>query len=206
MFEADSSIIRAPHTYSKDRQSNWGKLLGVLTDEIDKVKQVAAHVQKVRDIDEAGGRNLDLIGANVQQERGNTSDKLYRVLIKTKIARNINEGNIDNLIQVISLALKCEENEVLIRERWELAPPKSAGLVIEVPCRALNDIGMTPEQFTILMSRIVATGIGVVALYAGSFSFSDKADLPENGSEFGFDRGILGAYFSLNDGGDELPL
>jgi hypothetical protein len=204
--EADNSIIRTPHTYSKDRQTIWGKLLSVLTDEIDRIKQVAADIGSIRDIDGAGGRNLDLIGANVQQERGNTTDRLYRVLIKTKIARNINEGNIDNLIRVISLALGCREEEVLIRERWELAPPKPAGLVIEVPCRALNDIGMTPEQFTILMNRIIATGIGVAALYAGSFGFSSIPDQPENDSEFGFDQGILGAYFSLVDGGDELPL
>lgn len=206
MSEADNSIIRSPHTYRKDRQSIWGKLLGVLTGEIDKVKQVAAGIRSIRDIDQAGGRNLDLIGANVQQERGNTSDRLYRVLIKTKIARNINEGNIDNLITVISLALGCKETEVSIRERWELDPPRSAGLVIEVPCNSLNAIGMTPEQFTTLMNRMVATGIGVAALYTGSFSFSSLPDQPEIDPECGFDQGILGAYFSLNHGGDELPL
>lgn len=206
MAEADDSLLRAPHTYSKELQSIWGKLLCILTGEIDRLKNLAADIRLVRDIDQTNGTNLDLIGANVQQERGKVSDPLYRVLIKTKIARNINEGNINNLISVISLALGCQEEEVLIRERWELNPPKPAGLVIEVPCAALNAIGMTPEQFTSLMDRMVATGIGVAALYAGSFSFSGVPDQPENDPEFGFDRGVLGAYFSLNDGGDELPL
>ncbi|HEX3045402.1 MAG TPA: DUF2612 domain-containing protein [Bacillota bacterium] len=206
MSEADNSITRTPHTYSKDRLSLWGKLLSVLTVEIDRIKEVSASIRAIRDIDEAGGWNLDLIGGNVQQGRGKLSDQLYRILIKTKIARNINEGNIDNLIRVISMALGCKETEVLIRERWELEPPKPAGLIIEVPCYALNRVGMTPEQFTALMNRTVATGIGVAALYAGGFSFSSVADQPETDLEFGFDRGILGAYFSLNDGGDELPL
>jgi hypothetical protein len=157
--ELDNTLERPPHTYSKDPASLWARLLSVFTIEIDAIQATREAIQAAHDIDQATGKTLDFIGANVQQGRGKTNDGLYRILIKSKIARNICQGSIDELIKTIALTMNCLESEVSIIEQWELTPATEAALIITVPDYALLNVGMTPGQFTQFMGKLVAAGV-----------------------------------------------
>lgn len=211
MAEIDDSLERLPHTYEKRKdESNFSrnlwKVLSIFTTEIDILKQIKEKIVIFRDIDKATGRTLDYIGANVQQWRGKTIDSVYRALIKTKIARNINKGDLNGLISTIAVTVNCPKSEVKIREYWENNPPEAAAISISVPDYALNNIAMTPAQFTALMEKIVAAGVRIDGLYRGSFHFSSIYDQPVTDSDHGFDVGTLSAYYSTISGGDELPI
>lgn len=212
MAEIDDSLERLPHTYEKRKDEpekpprNLWKFLNIFTREIDQLKDAKEDIKAVRDIDQASGVTLDRIGANVQQGRGKMMDSIYKTLIKTKITRNINQGDVNNLIETVAVSMNCEQSEVEITEKWTLSTPEPAGLMIKLPIEALLKIGLTPEQFTALMNRMAVGGVGVDGLYRGSFRFADTYDQPVFDSEKGFERGSLGAFYSPENGGDELPL
>lgn len=208
MPEIDDSLQRLPHTYQKSKspRANLWRFLSIFTLEIDQLKQVKEEIKAARDIDQASGSTLDKIGSNVEQYRGKTTDSVYKTLIKTKITRNINQGDVNNLIDVIAFSMGGEPSQVELIEKWTLDPPEPAGLIIKPPIQALLNIGLTPAQFTSLMSRMTAGGVSVDALYRGSFRFSTTYDQPVFDSEKGFGRGTLGAFYTPENGGDGLPL
>jgi hypothetical protein len=180
--------------------------LNIFTQEIDLLKKAREDIQTARDIDQAFGGSLDNIGANVQQFRGKTTDSVFRTLIKTKIIRNINQGDVNNLIDVIAFSTGAEPSQVEIIEKWTLSSPEPAGLIIKPPIQALLNVGFTPAQFTVLMNRMAAGGVNVDGLFRGSFRFASIYDQPVFNSDKGFNNGTLGAFYSPRDGGDELPL
>jgi hypothetical protein len=204
--ELDDSLKRAPHTYSKDKESLWGKLIGIFTPEIDLIKSVFTQIKSSKDIDLATGKTLDKIGGNVDQGRGKTSDQIYRSLIKIKIARNICEGTIDKLIEVIAVSMGIEFSEVGITEEWEILSGRGGVVSVFVPDYALNNLGMSPEQFTLLIDKVMPGGVGIGAFYEGTFAFSDDYEEPQEDSDEGFDAGELGGFYSASEGGDTLPL
>jgi hypothetical protein len=212
MAEIDDSLERLPHTYEKRKdpappyQWKLWRFLSIFTREIDQLKQAKEDLRIIRDIDQATGMTLDRIGTNVQQSRGKTEDSVYKTLIKTKIARNINQGDVNNLIEVIAVSMGCKQSEVEVIEKWTLSTPEPAGLVIKPPIQALLNIGLTPAQFTPLMGRMTAGGVSVDGLYRGSFRFSTTYNQPVYNSDKGFNNGTLGAFYSPQNGGDELPL
>jgi hypothetical protein len=210
--EIDDSLERLPHPYEK-RKSIPGKpvprlwrFLSIFTQEIDLLKKARKDVETSRDIDRASGSSLDHIGTNVQQLRGKTPDSVYRTLIKTKIIRNINQGDVNNLIDVIASSMGADPFQVEITEKWTLTSPEPAGLIIKPPIQALLNIGLTPAQFTALMNQMAAGGVKVDGLFRGSFRFAATYDRPVYNSDKGFDQGTLGAFFTPENGGDELPL
>jgi hypothetical protein len=210
--EIDDSLERLPHPYEKRKSipdkpvpKLW-RFLNIFTQEIDLLKKVRKDIETSRDIDRASGSSLDHIGTNVQQLRGKTPDSVYRTLIKTKIIRNINQGDLNNLIDVIASSMGADPFQVEIVEKWTLNPPEPAGLIIKPPIQALLNIGLTAAQFTTLMNRMAAGGVSVDGLYRGSFRFAPTYDQPVFDSEKGFERGTLGAFYAPENGGDELPL
>lgn len=212
MAEIDDSLERLPHPYEK-RKSIPGnpvpilwRFLSIFTQEIDLLKKTREDIQAARDIDRTFGTSLDNVGANVQQLRGKTTDSVYRTLIKTKIIRNINQGDVNNLIDVIAFSMGGDPSQVEITEKWTLTPPEPAGLIIKPPIQGLLNIGLTPAQFTALMNRMAAGGVNVDGLFRGSFRFAATYGQPVFDSDKGFDRGTLGAFFTPENGGDELPL
>lgn len=123
-----------------------------------------------RDIDQAEGHVLDRIGSNVNQQRGQLPDEVYRVLIKSKIKRSLSDGSINTLIDFLSFILQINTREVNINELWESGKP--AALHINVPGGAINQTGLSLKQFGRLINLVVAAGVRAEVLFAGTFSFS----------------------------------
>jgi len=198
-------LRRLTDNYSKDPDSNVGKLLNIAAAEIEELEETADKIRLWRDIDEAEGVTLDRIGHNVQQWRGQATDPVYRILIKSKIARNLSDGSINTIIEVLAITLDTEPENIAISELWETEP---AAIQVDVPTALLNEVGFSFTQFGRLVNRIVAAGVRANVLLQGTFEFSDtlvtdaEAGFSDEQQEIG---GYLGAVYDPADDPD-LPI
>lgn len=200
--------------YNKDPASNIAKLLAIVEAEHDELLETLQVVEAWQDLDRALGRALDRIGFDVQQFRGMATDEVYRVLIKSRIARNASDGSINTIIQVLSLAFDIEPSEFGISETYDdpYDPEPAAIKVIKAPLGGLLRTGLTGQQLGAMIAKTAAGGVGVksVELY-GTFQLSSTANVLETDPEKGFANlemttgGTLGLAY--NPGADvEFPL
>lgn len=211
-------LRRLTDAYSRDPNSNLGRLLGIAAGELEDLREAIQTTRSYRDLDLAQGVTLDRIGRNVAQYRGMASDYVYRVLIRSKIARNLSDGSVNTLIRVLAVTLDIEPGQIRITERW---PAEPAAIQVDVPPGSLLAIGFSLTQFGRLVNRIVAAGVRADVLQEGTFVFSsvyaptspedaefdDEAgfnDLDEFGEPLNI-GGQLGAVYDPDDDPD-LPV
>lgn len=175
--------------YNKAPASNISKLLAIVEAEHDELLETLQVVEAWQDLDRALGRALDRIGFDVQQFRGMATDEVYRVLIKSRIARNASDGSINTIIQVLSLAFDIEPSEFGISETYDdpYDPEPAAIKVIKAPLGGLLRTGLTGQQLGVMIAKTAAAGVGVqsVELY-GTFQLSSIAGTLETDPEKGF--------------------
>ena len=195
-------LKRITDNYSKDPDSNVGKLLNITAKEIEDLRGTLDKIDDYRDIDKAEGETLDRIGYNVQQWRGQATDPVYRILIKSRIARNLSDGSINTVIETLAITLDTKKEEIEVRELWDdPSAPEPAAIFISVPTQRLNEIGFSLTQFGRLCNRIVAAGVKADVLLQGTFQFSSDYDSVNTDSEKGFNElvngepGDIGGYF-----------
>lgn len=161
--------------YNKDPKGNIGKLFKIITDELMEIQSTFQKINDWRDVDNAEGFGLDRIGFNVRQFRGMAPDEIYRVLIKSRIARNRSDGSINTIIRVLSMALDTDPSELKIVEGYTdpIEPEPASIKVMELPIKRILDIGMTAEQFAQMAAKTTAAGVGVkeIQMY-GTFQLS----------------------------------
>ena len=88
------------------RKSNTDKLYYVLFDEKGAFLNAINSVEDSRNIDNATGDTLDLIGGNVGQIRQGEDDDLFRQLIKVRILANMSIGDIETINTIMSTLVK----------------------------------------------------------------------------------------------------
>ena len=199
-------LDRLLSVYSSKPDSNIAKLIAILAAELEKVKGAFEKIDEWRDIEKASGKTLDLIGSNVNQYRGATTDEIYRILIKSKIASNLSTGDINTIIEVLSIALDTDPSEIVVREEEEGASIS----IVKIPINRLNEVGMSGAQFGLLVKKVVAAGVKVQQVeLSGTFSFA-SGNGTELDSEAGFSdlEGNVGGYFgqAFEPNQYELPI
>lgn len=184
-------------------------LVSLFADELVLLKDTNDLMQSWRDIDKARGKTLDLIGENINQDRGTASDEVYRILLKSKIARNLSDGTIDTIIQVIATALSADLNEIKLRESWEDNPDALPSIrLMQMPLKRLLESGMDPLNFVRIIQKTVAAGIRVEQIeLMGTLRLTAGPGTVANGlSDIDMTvGGTLGAIYS-NEKMNELPI
>ncbi|MFL0584728.1 hypothetical protein ACH0B6_19340 [Solibacillus silvestris] len=176
MFSTKEIVNRFVDYFKKDSTSNIAKLMHIFSDQLLQLQETTERVADWRDIDNAQGKALDDIGSNVNQPRGKATDEVYRILLKSKIARNLSDGSINTIINVIAVALSVPPSQIRIVEKWhdELEPEPAALKLIEMPLQRINEAGLDPINFVRIVQKTVAAGIKVDAIeLAGTFEFGD---------------------------------
>jgi len=205
MITVKDILGRLTDVFTKDPNSNLGKLLGILTEQLQKLEQTQSRIQEWRDINQAEGTTLDRIGENVVQPRGVATDEQYRILIKSKIARNLSRGDMNTIISVLATALDISPTEIRISELYNdpIAPEPAAISLIQLPLARLNAVGLDPVQFARIVQKTVAAGVKVGAIeLTGTFAFSSSSTESEIDNDAGFADisqtigGSLGAVYS----------
>ena len=192
-------LDKLPYLFNVEEGSNIRKLFQLTAEELYECKAGLEKIEHFQDIDTAEGATLDRIGLNVRQLRGQASDEIYRILIKSKIARNLSTGDINTIIRVLSITLDVDYEEIRIEELYadEFEPEPAAISLIRVPFAKLNEIGMSAVAFGRIVNTMVAAGVRVSVIdVAGSFQFSESGDL-EYGEDSGFGDEVLeiGGFF-----------
>lgn len=169
---------RLTDAYTKNENSNIGKVLLLLSEQIDDLNDSFVAIENYRDLNQASGTTLDLIGKAIGQPRGKATDEVYRILLRARIARNASDGTTDKIINALALALNTDPSDIRISELTDggVYEPATVGLV-NLPLDALLGAGMTTTQFGILMQRVVAAGVRVASVdLTGSFQLSESVD------------------------------
>jgi len=204
MLNVRDMLNKLTDHYTKSPQSNIGKLLSIVNGQLDDLDQTLETMQLWRDIDLARGTTLDHIGQNVVQPRGAASDEVYRVLIKSKIARNLSRGDINTLIRVIAISVNAEFSEIEIHEKHaDPSDPEPAAIsLLRLPFSRISASEIDVRQFTRIMQKTIPAGVRVDAVeLQGTFSFA-SGDEVEMDTSAGFadpdqtTGGTLGAVFT----------
>ncbi|MFT9496388.1 hypothetical protein [Anaerosolibacter sp.] len=202
----DKMLEKLTDNYLKKPQSKIGKLLKLVTDEIEEIKATFETIEQWRDIDQAQGTTLDKAGKNVVQFRGVATDDVYKILIKAKIMRNLSDGGINTIIEILEVLLDIPASEVSVEELW---PEEPAAIQVDVKTETVNKTGLTLSQFGKLVDIIAAGGVRANVFFEGTFQFSSQADISELDPDAGFadDDQTTGGFFgALYDPGTETLL
>lgn len=212
MYKTAAILKKFTDVFNKNENSNLGKIIQIFSQQLQDIEQTNIRIKDWRLVDNARGVALDLLGENVKQPRGIATDEVYRVLVKSKIARNLSTGDINTIIRVLSLALDAEPSAIRIQEKWNdpLEPEPAAIKVIEVPLAKINESGIAPEQIVRIIQKTAAAGVKVASIeMTGTFQFGG---IPmETDPNAGFSNieettgGYLGAAFQPS-GGQDLPI
>ncbi|NHN29440.1 hypothetical protein [Paenibacillus agricola] len=213
MLNVVDMLRRLTDNYDKDPQSRIGKLMSILNIQLNDLLQTLDTMELWRDIDLAQGSTLDSIGQNVAQPRGAATDQAYRVLIKSKIARNLSRGDINTVIRVIALSVKAEYSEIEIHEKFmdSFDPEPAAISLLRLPLSRISDSEIDLRQFARIIQKTVAAGVRVDAVeLQGTFSFASGSDeeLDPTAGFADIDQltgGTLGAVFTPAEETD-LPI
>ncbi|MGF9907888.1 hypothetical protein [Brevibacillus porteri] len=213
MITTNDFIKKLMDVFAKNPNSNLGKLFAILSEQIRQVEETHERIQAWRDIDEAQGTTLDNIGTIVNQPRGVATDEVYRILLKSKIARNLSTGDINTIIRILALALSTDPSTIEIKETWnDPVDPEPAGIsIIRLPIEAINQAGMPPGQFVRLVQKTVVAGVRVREIeLTGTFEFASGSET-EVDENHGFSNlegtigGTLGYAYTPSDDSD-LPI
>lgn len=188
-------LKKLPDVFNKREDSNLAKLLNIISAEIDEARDTLELIEAWRDVDQAEGEVLDRIGYNVMQFRGEVNDDIYRILIKSKIARNQSTGAVNTIIDILAFTLDIDFDEVQIKEMFEDGEEPAAIRLIEVPLGRINEVGMSPASFARLVSTTVAAGVRLDTVdLTGTFEFADELEGDNFEAGFADDDQTQGGY------------
>ena len=115
-FNAENLVKNLPDAYAKGSESNNRKILDIEKSAADSLRQSITAIYDSLDLDKATGKTLDMYGEIVGQERGRATDEQYRVLIKSRIVRNLANGDYNSIVHAIAITLGCQPTEISLIE------------------------------------------------------------------------------------------
>ncbi|GAB6990846.1 hypothetical protein [Paenibacillus pini] len=201
MFSVKDMMMRLTDVFNKNPNSNIGKLISILHGQLNDLNDTFETIREWRNIDKARGTTLDRFGSNIVQPRGAATDEVYRVLLKSKIARNLSKADINTIIRVLALALDCDYSDIRIKPKYnDPNEPEPAALsLIRVPIKRLNEVGMSPMQFGQIIQKTVAAGVRVAQIeLSGTFRLSSVYDQLEH-DQFGLSDPAMTTGGSLGE-------
>lgn len=176
-------------SYTKNPNSNIGKLILLVSGQMEDLNDTLDKIEKWRDINQAEGETLDLLAANVGQMRGQATDEVLRILIRARVARNLSNGTMDGVINSLAVTLNTTPDKFGIKELYDdpLTPEPAAIVITGLPIEVINQSGMSALQFGRITQRVVASGVRVAAIdLSGTFAFSSQANAVEVDTATGF--------------------
>lgn len=171
-------LDRLTDNYDKAEGGNVHKMAQLSSLLHQQQEDVLNTIDNWHDVDQAQGTTLDMHGKDVQQDRGQSPDEIYRVLIKSKVLRLLSDGSIDVIIDFLAFILDADPTEVRVRELWPEGKP--AALEITAPVEKIGRTGLNARQFGTLLNMVVAGGVRAEGLFQGTFRFSSQLSVVEH--------------------------
>lgn len=205
-FNRDNHVKNLPDAYCKDAKSNNNKILSLEKGTSDKLREAVAAIDNSLDLDQAYGKTLDLYGEMLGQQRGKATDAQYRILIKSRIIRNLAGGDYNSVVEAIAMTLHCEPATINLVELDEPCKVQIGDLPFDI----LNNLALDINTIIKIIKELIPAGVWLESAgFSGTFEFSGGTDLIYD-AEAGFadvDQ-TIGGYLGLmfNDETAELPV
>lgn len=167
MYSVKQLVSLFTDHFRKDEESNTYKLMQLFSDELQLLEETNNRIIEWRNIDKAEGKQLDLIGQNVVQSRGTATDEVYRIMLKTKIARNLADGTLNGLITAIAYVLQVDKKEIKVTEMWDLLNQPACIAVEAIPLDKINNVGLTANEFEDILRSLVSAGVKLLLMSSG---------------------------------------
>lgn len=187
--------------------SNIGKIMIIFNSQHKQAMDMLQNIESWNELENAKGNELDKIGADINQSRGQATDVQYRMLIRSKRSRATADGTMNSIIKTMSETLNCKPTELKFRSVIENGGTEPNALVIEsLPLKIMSDAKMTPGQVIKMVEQVASSDVRVAsANFKGTFRFSNKYNEPEYNGQYGFNRGEWSVYLVPNNDTD-LPI
>ncbi len=203
---------RLTDAYTKNPNSNVGKLLVILSGELDELNRTLEKIEQWRDVNQAEGTTLDLIGQGIGQARGQATDEVMRILIRARVAQNLSNGTFNSVLNALSKSLNTTPDnfEIIPLYNHPIDAEPAALSVTGLPLNVLNASGLTVRQFGQIAQKVVGAGVRVtVVQVVGTFSFSSQTNTSETDVNAGFaplDQSTGGTLGDAYDPENEIDL
>lgn len=206
-----ANIKKLPDAYYKGINGNNYKLLHLNELATEELSKDITDVLNCLDIMQASGKTLDLYGEMLGQKRGVLNDTQYRMMILTKIGKNICQGDYKSVIELLSQMFDCKSSDIILTDSTsETCRVK----ITKLPLKVLVDAGFSSEQAIQLIEQLLPTCVKVSdGNFEGTFEFGDLTS-EEYSCEYDENKGFsdeaqeIGGYLGLLIGdtnGFELP-
>ena len=183
--------------YDKRPESNFSKVVKIISDELEDIKQTYHNIEDINDVGKAEGRVLDAIGENVLQYRGELNDEIYRAMIRTKLRRNRADGTLRDIVVTLSQVLDVAEDKIILKEDEDSDFPIINE--VQVPISALARLAMTSRQLGQIINSIIVAGVKLeVIIFLGTYEYGGLT--PEGGVITDYDTGF--SDVDMTSGGD----
>ena len=206
-FNREALEKNLPDAYRKTPDSNNAKILAIEKSETDKLRANIRALWDSLDLDNVGGTTLDLYGATVGQERGKATDDQYRVLIKSRIVRNLSNGDYNSIVRMMAVVFGCDPSEIVLTETETPCHVR----VDELPFGALNKAVIGLGTALKIIREVMPAGVLLESVqFTGTFEFSGGTTLVyDEAAGFSNAAQTIGGYFGyISDGIDasDLPV
>ena len=205
-FNRENLVKNLPDVYRKTADSNNAKILQIEKRAMDKLREAIQAIDDSLDLDKATGATLDMYGDMVGQPRGKAIDSQYRLLIKTRIIRNLANGDYNGIVNLLSLIFGCSPTEIVLTELSEPCKVRMEALPIE----RLNAMVINVNMAVQIIKELLPVGVILEsAEFSGTFEFSGSTELVyDAGAGFGSIDQTIGGYlgYIFNADMPELPI
>lgn len=204
-FDRETPVKNLPDAYCKKADSNNAKILEIEKIALDTLRREVSAIFDSLDIDKAYGKTLDLYGEMIGQARGVATDEQYRVLMKSRLVRNLSDADHASIVRAICVTFNCDPSEVLLTEPGEPCVVKLEGL----PIAKLNESNIDIETAARIVYNLIPAGVYMEALnFSGTFEFGTTELEYDAESGFGDIDQTIGGYLGLlsDSQGSNLPV
>lgn len=187
--------------------SNIGKIMIVFNEQHQDAMTMLEKIESWTNLENVSGSELDAIGAEINQQRGQATDVQYRMLIRSKRVRATADGTMNSIINTMAQTLNCKPNELKFRSVIETGGEEPNAIVIEaLPLKIMSDVKMSPTQVIKMVEQVASSDVRVAsANFQGTFRFSNNYSTPEYNHPTGFGRGTWSVYLVSSEDID-LPI
>ena len=203
-FYRERLVKNLPDAYRKDSGSNNAKILEIEQRAMAVLRESISAVAESTDIETASGKTLDMLGVMGGQARGAATDEQYRILIKSRIVRNLSGADHASIVNAICATFGCKPSEIILTE------PETGKVIIDgLPFSKLNDSNIDINTAVAIITNLMPAGVFLDALsFTGTFEFGGVDMEYDADAGFGDEAQTIGGYLGLlSDGqGSNLPV
>jgi len=155
-YDLDTILNELPVSLAYSEDSNNAKMLSFFVDSMIDIQETLQQIDDYRDIDNAKGSTLDMIGADRGVYRNGADDEFYRFEIKAKQLQRITDGTYNSLIKLVCDSLQADYSEINVRPMYETTGEPDAVEITNIPGHYIDDKRKENLLFSRLQSSVDA--------------------------------------------------